>query len=284
VNSWILRRARLGRGVGLRRDGHFAKQFHDWALALEYLRLDFGEGHPAWRSLPGALQISGGLHFEYANVAGYIRRALKAQGQLMTSDAESGFLADLAAHRVFCCFLPAGEPAREGESAPVVALDDQELLIALDDGEGCAQGSEQRESTVEGQAGACHDPEEAATQGLEGLQGRKSSMGKLRRREFGQPRPMVASFSWGQFSWGVKAPTLSQKPREGWGNQGLSTALDDRDWWAGDFKSTGRVFGWAVSCEVKNPTLSQKPREGWGNRDLSIALKMTGITSLPFSI
>jgi hypothetical protein len=39
----------------------------------------------------------------------------------------------------------------------------------------------------------------------------------------------------------------------------------------GDFKGTGRVFGWAISWEVKNPTLSQKPREGWGNHDLSTA-------------
>jgi hypothetical protein len=228
---------RLWRGVGLRRDGHFAKQFHDWALALEYLRLEFGQGHPAGRSLPGILQISGGLHFEYANVAGYIRRALKAQAMLIADDAQSGFLEDLAAHCVFGCFLPTGKPAREGESAPVVALNDQELLVAPDDGEGCAQSAEQRESTVKGQAGTCDDPEEAATQGLEKLQGRKSSMGKLGGREFGQSRPMVASSSWGQFSWGVK-----------------------------------------------DPTLSQKPREGWGNRDLSIALKMTGITSLPFSI
>jgi hypothetical protein len=52
----------------------------------------------------------------------------------------------------------------------------------------------------------------------------------------------------------------------------------------GDFKSTGRVFGWAISREVKDPTLSQKPREGWGNHDLSTALKMTRLGSEPVAL
>jgi len=49
-------------------------------------------------------------------------------------------------------------------------LNDQELLAALDDGNGCAQGSKRRKPTVKNEAGARHDPEQAATQVFKSLQ------------------------------------------------------------------------------------------------------------------
>jgi len=46
------------------------------------------------------------------------------------------------------------------------------LLVPLDDGNGCAQSSEQGEPAVENETGASHDPEEAAPQVFEDQQGK----------------------------------------------------------------------------------------------------------------
>ena len=147
-----------------------AKEFQHGTLALQYSRLKLRQRYPTRRSLPGTPQFSRGLHLKYRNVAGHVGGAVIAHPQFLASDTQSGFLHDLTAQRLFFCFFPVCESSGERESASVVSFNDQELLVALDDGDGCAQSSEQRQPAVQSLAGTRHNPEQRATQVFKGRQ------------------------------------------------------------------------------------------------------------------
>src|ERR1700733_15317208 len=98
----------------------------------------------------------------------------------------SGVCQDITAPRLFFRFLPACDTSRKRESTSVVPLNDQELLVALDEGDGCTQSSKQRKPTVESQAGTRHDPEQAATR-FHGAAPRKSSTRNFRQPEWADP-------------------------------------------------------------------------------------------------
>jgi len=150
--------------------------FQNRTLAGQNSRFDFGDRHPLRRPFPGIFQLSDGLGFEHGNVARHIGCAVESQAKLVAGNLQPGFLEHFAAESLFCTLAPSADSSRQRDAASVIALNDQEFPLPMDDGDGRGKGAEQWKPAVELQAGAGHDPKQAALDAFESRQRAKSNM------------------------------------------------------------------------------------------------------------
>ena len=149
-------------GTDLRFPCDLAHRLENGALTFQNSRSEFGQRHPLRGAFPGIFQLSGDLRFVDGDVAGHIGGAVEAKSQIEISDAQSGLFEDLTAESFFFTFLAAGDASGQGDSAPVVALNHEKSAIAMNDGNRRAQISEDGKPSVEEEAGARHNPKDAA--------------------------------------------------------------------------------------------------------------------------
>ena len=115
-----------------------------------------------------------------------IRSTVEVKAEFVAGDTQPGFFENLAAQSLLFSFLSVCDSSGQGNSASVVALNDQKFSVAINDGDGGAQISEDWKAAVEEEAGAGHDPEDAALEDFKKRQA--ASLARDFRGEAGRKR------------------------------------------------------------------------------------------------
>ena len=96
------------------------------------------------RSLPGSLQIAGGLDFEHRNETRKIGRASVAHSKVDVDGRHARFFKDFSSHGRLFVLSPRRNASRKANSTPVISPHNKKLISPTDDGQRRPERSEYR--------------------------------------------------------------------------------------------------------------------------------------------